>query len=78
MGSRNIKLSLLQDEFWWGGAVFDGTSMPYGKEIFKRSLDPNETYNQSSPILIWSKGRFSNPKLMVDKLHELGLMKIGI
>ncbi|MBU3112058.1 glycoside hydrolase family 31 protein [Clostridium lacusfryxellense] len=58
MDSRNIKLILIDGERWWGGAVFDGTSMPYGKETFNRNLDPNETGNQSSPILISNKGRF--------------------
>lgn len=36
----------------------DGIRMPFGKESFARSLDPNPTYNQAAPFLVSSKGRF--------------------
>lgn len=53
-----LTLKLLKEEYWWGGAVSDGISMPYGKERFKRNLNPLTSPNQANPVLISNKGRY--------------------
>jgi alpha-glucosidase (family GH31 glycosyl hydrolase) len=53
-------------EWWWGGAVADGTLMPFGAEPHRRDLAtsaglvdrPNEGANQSAPLLVSSHGRY--------------------
>ncbi|MBE6903469.1 MAG: glycoside hydrolase [Ruminococcaceae bacterium] len=55
--TMNIKL--LENECWWGGCSDDGIKAPFceNSEI-SRNLDPNNTYNQASPLLVSNKGRY--------------------
>nr|WP_232530760.1 glycoside hydrolase family 31 protein [Microlunatus antarcticus] len=54
------------DEWWWGGAVADGTLMPFGAAPHRRDLatnaglvgDPTAGANQSAPLLVSSHGRY--------------------
>ncbi|MFE7583731.1 glycoside hydrolase family 31 protein [Streptomyces gardneri] len=59
-----LELTLEPDERWWGGAVADGLRMPYGDGSFARDLsgpvwqeDGTSVSNQSSPLLISTRGR---------------------
>src|SRR6476469_668624 len=53
-------------ERWWGGAVADGTAMPFGAAHHHRDLATNAGYvdepaagaNQSAPLLISDRGRY--------------------
>ena len=53
------------DEWWWGGAVADGQSMPFGARPHARDLgvnagrldDPTAGANQSASLLLSSQGR---------------------
>lgn len=58
MPSFAQRVELLPGELWWGGAVSDGIHMPFGRDTFTRSLDPNQTVNQATPLLVSNKGRF--------------------
>ncbi|THF80357.1 glycoside hydrolase family 31 protein [Cohnella fermenti] len=57
MYNETIRVTLLEDEHWWGGAVADGTEMPFGARAFKRDLFGNLAYNQANSLLLSSKGR---------------------
>lgn len=56
--NEKIKIPLLKREYWWGGAVSDGVQMPFGNRIFQRDLYGDTGYNQASPLLLSSKGRY--------------------
>lgn len=50
---------LLENEYWWGGHSFKGRSMPYSAEkSFSDTLIDNNQCNQTSGMLISSKGRW--------------------
>jgi len=59
-------LPLQPGERWWGGAVADGTVMPFGSTTHHRDLGTNAGYvddptagaNQSAPLLISDPGRY--------------------
>jgi alpha-glucosidase (family GH31 glycosyl hydrolase) len=61
-----VRLTVEPGEWWWGGAVADGTSMPFGARPHRRELatnagfvdDPTEGANQSAPLLVSSHGRY--------------------
>ena len=64
--SLRHRLSILPGEWWWGGAVADGQSMPFGRAPHWRNLatsaghvdDDTEGANQSAPCLVSSAGRY--------------------
>lgn len=58
MNFKQTEITLLPNEFWWGGCVSDGIHMPFRDKTFQRSLNPNRTQNQASPLLVSSCGRF--------------------
>ncbi|MEP6561040.1 MAG: glycoside hydrolase family 31 protein [Nakamurella sp.] len=66
MTSTESVLPLLPGERWWGGAVADGTAMPFGAAHHHRDLATNAGYvdepaagaNQSAPLLISNQGRY--------------------
>jgi alpha-glucosidase (family GH31 glycosyl hydrolase) len=61
-----VRIRVQPGEWWWGGAVADGTRMPFGGEPHRRDLatnagsfdEPNEGANQSAPLLVSSRGRY--------------------
>ena len=61
-----MRLELEPDEWWWGGAVADGTRMPFGSEAHRRDLAtnaglvdaPTHQANQSAPLLVSNRGRY--------------------
>lgn len=61
-----LRLDLLDDERWWGGAVADGQHMPFGTGKHARDLgrsagvmgDARAGLDQSAPLLLSSRGRF--------------------
>ncbi|TPW74186.1 glycoside hydrolase family 31 protein [Schumannella soli] len=62
---NDVDVPLLADEVWWGGAVADGTLMPFGTVAHRRDLahnaglaaDATSGANQSAPLLLSSAGR---------------------
>jgi len=58
MAGQQLILDVPQDEYWWGGRVADGRSMPFGASPFAADLAASHELNQASPLLISSKGRF--------------------
>ena len=64
--STRLVVPLLDDERWWGGAVTDGTAMPFGARYHHRDLatnagypdDPSAGANQSAPLLLSDRGRY--------------------
>ncbi|MEH7009907.1 glycoside hydrolase family 31 protein [Neobacillus niacini] len=71
-----IKIELLDGEYWWGGAVADGIRMPFGKQEFNRQLNPALTPNQANPILISNKGRFIWSEEPFDFAYTENLLEI--
>ncbi|WP_336787902.1 glycoside hydrolase family 31 protein [Paenibacillus sp. MMO-177] len=57
MYSALIKIPLLNEEYWWGGAVADGIRMPFGHMDYERDLYGDAGYNQANSLLVSSKGR---------------------
>ena len=61
-----MRIDVEPDEWWWGGAVADGTLMPFGAVPHRRDLatnaglvdDPTAAANQSAPLLVSSHGRY--------------------
>jgi alpha-glucosidase (family GH31 glycosyl hydrolase) len=53
-----VKLNILESEYWWGGSVVDGRLMPYGTSNFSHNQLGDIKGNQSQPLLISSKGRY--------------------
>ena len=54
----NVYLEILEKEYWWGGIVQDGIFMPVKDTEFSRDLSMEQKANQSTPLLISSKGRY--------------------
>ncbi len=63
---QDLVLPLHDRERWWGGAVTDGTAMPFGRVRHHRDLAANAGYaddatagaNQSAPLLVSDRGRY--------------------
>ncbi|BFT74361.1 glycoside hydrolase family 31 protein [Paenibacillus sp. P36] len=58
MVNNELVIELLPDEYWWGGRVADGKSMPYGTSLFRVDLAASSGANQACPLLVSSKGRY--------------------
>lgn len=54
--THTTEIKLLDSEFWWGGAVVDGDSMPFS-EGFSYDMLGNIKGNQAQPLLVSNKGR---------------------
>lgn len=52
----SLKVKILADEHWWGGAVWDGHIMPFN-EGYAIDLYGNNKGNQAQPLFISDKGR---------------------
>ncbi|MFC3802639.1 glycoside hydrolase family 31 protein [Cohnella sp. GCM10012308] len=57
MDKESIRIPLLENEYWWGGAVSDGVQMPFSGRDHARDLYGDAGYNQASPLLLSSRGR---------------------
>lgn len=55
---NKINVEFLQNEYWWGSIVQDGIYMPIQREDFTRDLSKEQSGNQSTPLLLSSKGRY--------------------
>lgn len=55
---KELKIKLLENEYWYGGCCDDGVKMPYGKEDFERDITLDSSANQTSPLLVSNKGRY--------------------
>lgn len=52
-------ISILPNEFWWGGAVCDGACFPLSTHSeYKRDFTVNQTYNQLSGTFVSTCGRY--------------------
>ena len=52
------EIVVLENEKWWGGAVVNGSKMPYSQDKFVYDQYADCKGNQSQPLFISSKGRF--------------------
>ncbi len=55
---KTLNLDIAAGEYWWGGLVQDGIYMPYKEKSFTRDLSKEQGNNQSTPLLLSSKGRY--------------------
>jgi len=53
-----LRLKLLPNEVWWGGAVALGSKMPFGSAPIAVSLVGDNYGNQAAPLLLSSQGRY--------------------
>ena len=58
VAQSELRLKLLPNEAWWGGAVVLGSKMPFGGAPFAINLDGNHLGNQAAPLLLSSQGRY--------------------
>lgn len=66
MSESTLRVELLPGERWWGGAVADGKTMPFGERPHARDLrvnvgfpdDPTDGSNQAAPLLVSNRGRY--------------------
>ncbi len=49
---------LKEGERWWGGAVQDGSQMPFGQGVYERDLRSDLGGNQATPLLLSNQGRY--------------------
>ena len=53
-----LKVKLLENEYWWGGSVALSAPMPLSKNSPDYELDMYYGYNQTMPLYISSLGRY--------------------
>ncbi len=57
--SNQLTVTILENEFWWGGSVHHGYEMPIGRdsELF---IDPgaSDSCDQNAPVYVSSRGRY--------------------
>lgn len=54
-----MKLTFLENEYWYGGYTVDGPAMPLDNQSEKEiNLTTNQSVNQAAPLLLSSKGRY--------------------
>ena len=56
--TKSINIIPQPKEYWWGGAVGLGSTMPFEKETKGFDLEYQNLNNQVVPLLISNKGRF--------------------
>ncbi len=54
----SLRVPILAGEGWWGGAVQDGSLMPFGRTSYARDLRGGLGGNQGAPLLISDRGRY--------------------
>lgn len=52
------KIPSLDNEKWWGGITGFGNNMPFASNTHKYDLNKQNMNNQTSPLLVSSKGRY--------------------
>ena len=57
--STQLTVTILENEFWWGGSVHHGYKMPIGQDS-ELSIDPgaSDSCDQSAPVYVSSRGRY--------------------
>ena len=56
---KNYKIDILENEFWYGGAVKDGVQMPFGKDSeYSVDFTSDNKYNQVSTAFLSTAGRY--------------------
>lgn len=54
-----MKTTMLKNEFWYGGAVYEGYRQPVSADdIVDWDFRENPTHNQIMPLFLSSKGRY--------------------
>lgn len=53
----DISIARLPGEYWWGGAINEGSAMPFCQTAVTRNLRVTDD-NQAAPLLLSSKGRY--------------------
>ncbi len=69
--TKSINIVPQPKEYWWGGAVALGSTMPFEKETKGFDLEYQNLNNQVVPLLISNKGRF----LWADKPFKFQITK---
>ncbi len=69
---RSVKLKIEENEHWWGGAVVDGSLMPFGRAEYYYNQYADTRGNQAQPLLISSTGRYvwSEKPLVIRFTHD--------
>jgi len=58
-GGINVKLAMIENEFWFGGYVHEGDHQPIGEnDNYSIDLRVNTSPNQSMPLFLSTKGRY--------------------
>ena len=72
-----MKIDFLQDEFWYGGCVKDGTKMPLSSDsVVTVDTTVNATPNQAMPLFVSSKGRYIWKKEGFKAVFEKGCIDV--
>lgn len=58
MAQHAVTISMLDNEYWWGGVVAYGSRMPYIQPIEEFDLARQNNNNQVVPLLLSNKGRY--------------------
>lgn len=54
-----LQFEILENEYWWGGAIHDGKKMPFSQQTYyKIDLNSQAVGNQSSSFYLSTKGRY--------------------
>jgi len=58
VAQHTVTVSMLENEYWWGGVVAYGSRMPYIQPIEEFDLARQNNNNQVVPLLLSNKGRY--------------------
>jgi alpha-glucosidase (family GH31 glycosyl hydrolase) len=73
----SLTITILENEYWWGGLSVDGMRMPYTDSlILSRDLNGDNRGNQAQPVLISSKGRYIWSEQPISYYFHYGQIKI--
>lgn len=81
-----MRISILENEYWWGGVVDEGINMPWSRETEYRLDFSGDGIDQCSPLLLSNKGRvihsdkpfcleFKNGIIEIDDKYEIELLE---
>ncbi|MBD0401920.1 glycoside hydrolase family 31 protein [Flammeovirga sp. EKP202] len=78
-GKKEVKLSIDEGEYWWGGLSSLGHTMPYDQTTeFEWDLWGDNKGNQAQPLLLSSKGRFVWSESPIKYCFEKGQLTVTV